>query len=187
MDDFLVISVIRIIGGSVKGRRLKGPGKQNFRPTTGRVKEFIFSYLGEEIQDAVVLDLFAGTGSLGIEALSRGAYQVFFVEKNYTRIQIIHENLKRCGFINQAKVIHGDVFLIFNKWQGNSFPYILADPPFKKNLREKIVNTVEKAHILASGGRLIIEHEFHDNDQASHGIELIKQRRFGHCVVSVYG
>jgi 16S rRNA (guanine(966)-N(2))-methyltransferase RsmD len=176
------------MGGSARGRKLKGPAGLNFRPTTGRVKEFIFSYLGRDVETARILDLFSGTGSLGIEAISRGANESIFVEQSLQCIKILSRNLEICNFKEKSKIIKGDVFSQLRKMgrSGEMFDYIMADPPFKKFLKTCIVKTVEKNQLLGSNGLLIIEHEFHDNDLSDSILELIKQRRFGNCVISIY-
>jgi len=181
--------VIRIVSGAARGRKLFGPPGLRFRPTTGRVKEFIFSYLGEVVKGARILDIFSGTGSLGIEALSRDAGEVVFVEKSFQSLKILEKNLKLCGFLDRAVIFRGDVFRGLKKMgkRGERFDFILADPPFKGALREKIVKTVEESRVLKPGGMLIVEHEVHDSDSEMHGMGLLKQRRFGSCVISVYG
>lgn len=179
--------MIRVTGGKVRGRKLYGPKERSFRPTTGVVREFLFSILIHQIGDATILDLFSGTGSLGIEALSRGAKAVTFIERSRKNIQLIKSNLKRCGFLDCTKTIQGDVFgqlkiLANDKY---CFDFIIADPPFQKNLRAKIVREVWKAEILKREGLLIVEHESHDNDD-DHQYCLIRQKKFGQSVVSIY-
>ncbi|RKY52346.1 MAG: 16S rRNA (guanine(966)-N(2))-methyltransferase RsmD [Candidatus Neomarinimicrobiota bacterium] len=185
----MVKNVIRVVSGIARGRKLFGPSGLRFRPTTGRVKEFMFSYLGEIVKGARILDLFSGTGSLGIEALSRGAEEVVFVEKSSKSLEILKRNLTLCGFVDRAVVLHGDVFHVLRRMgeKGERFDFILADPPFRGTLRDKIVKIVAESRILKPEGLLLIEHEVHDSDSETHGMELLKQRRFGSCVVSVYG
>lgn len=179
---------IRILGGSARGRRLLGPVGYRFRPTTGRVKEFIFSYLGSKVVGAKILDIFSGTGSLGLEALSRGADEVVFIERSAPNVKILKKNIEICEFSEQATIIKGNVFVLLNKLGKDSkkFDLVLADPPFKGFYREQIIETVNENHLLKDEGLLLIEHERHDPDDGRHGKEIVKQRRFGHCVVSVY-
>jgi len=181
--------MLRILGGESKGRKLKGPGKLNFRPATGRVKEFIFAILGPHIEHAVVLDLFSGSGSIGIEALSRGADRVIMVEQSANHIRIIKHNLEICRYGDRAEIIKGDVFrtLKFYGTQKDHFDIIFADPPFNKMLRSEIVEHVERNRLLASEGRLIIEHQADDREGSIDHYQLIRQKRFGHCMVSIYG
>jgi 16S rRNA (guanine(966)-N(2))-methyltransferase RsmD len=182
----LVDTVIRVTGGSAKGRKLKGPGAKDFRPATGRVKEFIFSYLGEEIVDARCLDLFSGSGAIGIEAISRGAFSVHFIERAHSRITLIQENLERCGFLEKAEIYRGDVFSVLRDLDPESYQIIFADPPFKMSLRHRIVEEVGTQRVLDSGGLLILEHEQHDPDPGEHSMRCIHHRRFGSCAISVY-
>lgn len=180
---------MRVTGGSAKGRKLKGPVGRGFRPTTGRVKEFIFSCIGDGVVGSKILDLFAGTGSLGIDAVSRGADCVVFVERSPRSLKILRENTETCGFRKQVCIVSKDVFSFLRKAgrRGETFDFVLADPPFKEELRERIVRAVDENRLLVPEGLLIVEHEFHDPDSDAHGLKLLRQRRFGHCVVSIYG
>ncbi len=180
--------MIRIIGGQAKGRKLYGPSGHKFRPTTGIVKEFIFSYLQYKIENAVVLDLFAGSGALGIEALSRGAFRANFIDRSQYSINIIKKNIQLCNFSRKGLIIKGNVFtqLIRLGEKRYDFDIIFADPPFKHNLREKIVNYIDRYKLLKDNGLLILKHGKKDNDKDSHTIKMIKQRTFGINVISIY-
>ena len=180
--------MIRIQGGSARGRRLRGPSGYRFRPTTGRVKEFIFNTIGNEVKDARILDLFSGTGALGIEALSRGADKIVFIERSAENLVLLKKNLKLCEFSKNARVFKGDVFAILGniRQKCGVFDFILADPPFKALYRARIIKGVQSHHLLKSDGLLIIEHDFRDTDSGKHRMTLLKQRRFGHCVISIY-
>ena len=180
--------MIRITGGTAKGRKLKGPKGYEFRPTTGVVKEFIFSIISQEVKGAVFLDLFSGAGSFGIDAISRGAEKVVFVEKSFASLKILRHNLELCSFLGKAEIIRGDVFKII-KLQGSSdikYEFIFADPPFKGMFREKIVKAVDSTDILKHDGLLIIEHERHDRDPMEHSMILQRQKQFGASVISIY-
>ena len=182
--------MLRILGGLKRGKRLRGPTGLEFRPATGRVKSFIFSYFYHDIQGSSVLDLFSGTGSLGIEALSRGASTCVFIEHNLNVLKLLKENISSCRFHDQANIIQGDVFQVLKRhhfFNKKPFDFIVADPPFKDSLRESIVTAVEENHILKQNGVLILEHEIHDEDKSKNGLILLKQKRFGHCVLSIYG
>ena len=180
--------MIRVIAGEAKGRKLIGPEGTAFRPTTGRVKEFIFSYIGPDIHGAHVLDLFSGSGSLGIEALSRGAATVTFVEKDSAQTRMIRENVRLCRFEERARVIGGDVFTKMADLSKaeSRFDFILADPPFKENFHTKIVAAAERYPLLDVQGELLIEHEIHDKAEAGTGLQQHRERAFGHCVISIY-
>lgn len=181
--------MFRILGGVRRGKKLSGPSGFEFRPTTGRVKSFIFSFFDQEIPEASVLDLFSGTGSFGLEAISRGASDCIFVESNSSAIRLLKKNVDACGFFELVKIIDGDVFSVLKRLelQKKSFDFILADPPFKESLREKIACTVDRHHVLKPHGILIIEHQFDDRDSLQHNLKLLRQKRFGHCIISIYG
>ena len=149
----------------------------------------MFSYLGPDIEDAQVLDLFSGSGSLGLEALSRGASGVTFVEGEKAQVRIIEQNVATCGFQNKTRVILGDVFrTIRNLYEsGYQYDFILADPPFRAAFHAKILETVSRYPVLTRQGELLIEHEQHDQAVPTDELERIRVRRFGHCQISIYG
>ena len=135
-----------------------------------------------------MLDLFAGSGALGIEALSRGAKEILFIERSHQNLDLLRSNLKLCELSEQATWICGDVFreIKILGHQTRKFDLILADPPFQQNYRTQIVNAVKTNGLLKPDGLLIIEHLFNDPDSNQHPLSLIKQRQFGHCMISIY-
>jgi 16S rRNA (guanine966-N2)-methyltransferase len=177
--------VFRVLGGSIRGKKLLGPRGLEFRPTMAQVKQFIFTILADRIENARILDLFSGTGSLGIEALSRGAGGITCVDATDAAIRILSRNLKLCGFEAVSRVEKMDVFRFLGRKQ-EPFDLIFADPPFKNDLRQRIVMGVDQSGLLKPEGLLILEHEIHDSDQGEHRLSLLRQKRFGHCMVSVY-
>jgi len=145
---------IRICGGTYKSRRLSCPLK-GVRPTTDKVKEAIFSTLSADIPGAYVLDLFSGSGSLGIEALSRGARQVTFVDKSAVSISCIEKNLSLLGARMDATLINSDASTFVQHCSG-TFDLIFMDPPYNKGLASKSAPHVY--NLLKIGGILTIEH-----------------------------
>ena len=130
---------MRILAGSKKGAKLKGPKTKDIRPTTSIVKEYIFGFLGEFIRDKRVLDLFSGTGSLGIEAISRGAASVSFVDISKHSINILRDNLKKTGFESRAKIFKTDIFTFISKsykdstlFDSGSQSNLISEDLFKK-------------------------------------------------------
>jgi 16S rRNA (guanine966-N2)-methyltransferase len=177
--------VFRVLGGSIRGKKLEGPRGLEFRPTMAQVKQFIYTLLGDRVEDARILDLFSGTGSLGIEALSRGAGFLTFVDSADAAARILSRNLKTCGFEAASKIERSDVFRYLER-SGETFDLVLADPPFKNDYRAQIVRGVDQSRLLKPGGWLILEHEFHDPDAEGYAMSLLRQKRFGHCMVSIY-
>ncbi len=151
---------MRIIAGSHKGRRLFAPTGQYVRPTTDRVKQYIFDVLGPEILDANVLDLFSGSGSLGFEALSRGARHVTFVELNKSTIKIIQRNAKLLQLSDRMTIKPSDaaVFLLKAAKNGVTYDLIFADPPYEYDGYDEIVNTILSNRILNRNGSFVLEH-----------------------------
>jgi 16S rRNA (guanine966-N2)-methyltransferase len=181
--------VFRILGGTKRGKKLKGPSGLELRPTTGRVKSFIFSFFQNDMDGARVLDLFSGTGSFGLEAVSRGSKECVCVEHDRDAVKILEANADACGFSDRIRIVAGDVFQAIEMFsrQKTVFDFVLADPPFKESLREKIVCGVDRYGILVENGYLIVEHDCRDVDTMKHGMKLLKQKRFGHCMISIYG
>jgi 16S rRNA (guanine966-N2)-methyltransferase len=178
--------VFRVLGGSIRGKKIEGPRGLEFRPTMAQVKQFIFTILSERVENARILDLFSGTGSLGIEAISRGAGSITFVDSSDDAVRILSRNLKTCGFETFSRVEKRDVFRFLERNE-EPFDLIFADPPFKNDLRQKIVEGVDQSTSLKPEGLLILEHEIHDQDTGTHRLKLLRQKRFGHCMVSIYG
>lgn len=178
---------MRIIGGISKGRRLSSPKGSSIRPTLDRVKETIFNILGKEVEGKVVLDLFAGTGNLGMEALSRGALKTVFVEKAKEALRIIQKNLLQSGFALRSEVISKDVrrAIPLLERRGDAFDLIFMDPPYEKGWVQKILNQLRDHPIYHRGTILVIEHSRREPIPADlSGWEIIRQRMIGDTVLS---
>lgn len=178
---------MRIIGGISKGRRLSSPKGSSIRPTSDRVKETIFNILGKEIEGMRVLDLFAGTGNLGIEALSRGALKSTFVEKAKDALRIIQKNLLQCGFTVRSEVIPKDVnrAISFLASRGESFDLILMDPPYERGWVKKILKKLQEHPIYHRDTILVIEHGRREPlPKDLSGWEIVRQRMIGDTVLS---
>ena len=147
---------MRVIAGKAKGISLKTPDGMLTRPTTDRVKEAMFSIIQFEIPGAAVLDLFGGTGQLGIEALSRGAQRAVFVDAREDSCKLIRENLRRAHFEWQGRVIRSD-YLDYLKRCANQFQIILLDPPYSEVFLENALKQITEIDILQSGGIIVAE------------------------------
>jgi len=155
---------MRIIGGRYKGKRLKSLPKREdtklLRPTTDRVKESVFSILNNYLEGVKFLDLFAGTGNVGIEALSRGAGKVIFVENDKRFCNLIKENLKKLGVEKERYEIICDDYVNALKRlakRGEKFDFIYADPPYEKGFYTRIVHMVKNLELLDEDGLLMLE------------------------------
>ena len=146
---------MRVVAGKYRGKKLKEFDINSTRPTMDRVKESIFNLIQFDVADAIVLDLFSGTGALGIEAISRGAKLVYFVDSNKEAIKLINSNLK--GIEGNFKVCYQD-YLSFLKLNKNlKFDIVLLDPPFKENLGETAIKFIIENNMLNENGIIIFE------------------------------
>ena len=144
---------MRVITGTARGRRLKTPENYDIRPTTDNVKESVFNIIQFDIEGRRVLDLFAGTGQLGIECLSRGAAEAVFIDENTAAVKIVKENLKTCGFT--AAVLQQDA-LGYLRHCGK-FDLVFVDPPYDSGLYESVLETINSVDILSDGGIILCE------------------------------
>ena len=147
---------MRVITGKARGVNLQTPEGMTTRPTTDRVKEALFSIIHFDIPGARVLDLFGGTGQLGIEALSRGAASAVFVDSGEKACALIRENLKRCKMENDGKVIRSD-YLQYLERCHERFDIILLDPPYAEVFLENSLKKITEIDILESGGIIVAE------------------------------
>lgn len=153
-----MIGLIRIIGGKWRGRKLPVLDSNGLRPTTDRVKETLFNWLMPVIQDANCLDCFSGSGSLGFESISRGAYKSTLVEKNVT---IAKQLKKNCQLLNaqNIEIINHDLISWLNKPASQQFDLVFIDPPFHQNLTEATISLLENNGWLKNGSYIYIETE----------------------------
>ena len=149
---------MRVISGSAKGRRLKPVPGETTRPITDRVKESLFNIIGPDIQDATFLDLFAGTGSVGIEALSRGSKAALFIDLERSAIKTVNENLKITRLTDKAEVLRGDALGILKGRANKKFDYIYIAPPQYKGLWSKAIQQVDNnLDWLSEDGWVIVQ------------------------------
>lgn len=144
---------MRVITGSARGRKLKSPENRDIRPTTDNVKESLFNILQFDIEGRRVLDLFAGTGQLGIECLSRGAAEATFVDRDKEAVRIVRDNLKSCGLT--AQVWQEDALQFLER--GQRYDLIFVDPPYDSGLYEPVLEKINLVDILSDGGIIICE------------------------------
>ena len=174
---------MRIITGSARGCRLKTPkGAEVTRPTADRVKESLFNLLGSMVPGRAVVDIFAGTGNLGIEALSRGAQSAVFVDK--ATAKLIGENLQLTRLAEKAVVRSSDVFAELSRQGAGKaeFSLIFCDPPYHKGLWQQALAQIDKSDgLMAENGILVVEHGADENDVPQlDQLKLVHNRRYGH-------
>ena len=177
---------MRVISGSARGVALKTPDGSKTRPTADRVKEAMFSIIQFDIPGARVLDLFGGTGQLGIEALSRGAKFSVFVDQGAQACALIRENLKRTRFENSAKVIQSDYDLYLRK-NSDKFDIILLDPPYAEVFLENSLKIISEIDILQSGGIIVAERPLGKEIPCEFsGLVRSKDYKYGNTLLTIF-
>ena len=176
---------VRVTGGSFRGRRLDTLPGLGMRPTSDKVKEALFAILGPRLAGARVVDVFAGTGALGIEALSRGAERVVFVERDAASLALLRRNLQALGDPRGALVVPGDGLRPETWNSGGAVDLILADPPYRKGWPEQLLEALSAGGALAAGGLLVIEHET-GVEPIRPEWEALQRRRYGDTTLSFF-
>lgn len=177
---------MRVISGTARGTILKTPEGMLTRPTTDKVKEALFSILQFDLPGAKVLDLFAGTGQLGIEALSRGAACAVFVDHRQEACALVRENLRRTKLENQAQVIRGD-YLGFLENCRNRFDIVILDPPYAEVFLENALKKLIQIDILQTGGIIVAEHPLEkDFPYEFEGYTRSRDYKYGKILLTLY-
>ncbi|MFQ5601818.1 MAG: 16S rRNA (guanine(966)-N(2))-methyltransferase RsmD [bacterium] len=180
---------MRIISGSKKGLKLASVKNSPIRPTTDRFREVIFNVIDNRFRNKPVLDIFAGSGSLGIEALSRGAARAIFIENNSRALSIIKKNLTLSNFEERAEIVKVSAIRALKKLTSSNekFYLIFADPPYAETILQQTIHIVDKNELLAEEGWLIVEHASKLNLNTQIGSFILKVRkRQGESEVSFY-
>lgn len=179
---------LRVIAGTARGRRLKTVPGNTTRPITDRVKESLFNILGPDIQGTEFLDLFAGTGAVGIEALSRGADFVRFIDRHRLPIKIVRENLAATGFTDKAQVLHMDAFAALKDQYDRKFDYIyIAPPQYKGMWKQALVLLDERSDWLVEDGWVITQiHPSELEPTSLKNLAEFDQRKYGSTVLIFY-
>ncbi len=151
---------MRVIAGKFKGRRLKGPTGLDIRPTADRLKESLFNILGASIEGGIVLDVFGGTGAIGIEALSRGALQAVFIENTRSSNKLIRQNLEICGIKAGYRIIEQDVFTAMRALAREGFKgnIVFFDPPYGWKPYNDLLDLTFNRKLVSDSARVIVEH-----------------------------
>ena len=177
------MSRLRIAGGEARGRRLKAP--KNIRPTQGMVKQAIFNMVGPRIEGADVLDLFAGSGALGIEALSRAAASVTFVDQQPRGLAILRQNLDALGFKARARVVRSDVvrWLEASPDAVRAANFVFLDPPYEDVVLDRALQVLDRE---VTGATVLAEHSRRQTLPALSRLRVDRQRRHGDTIITVF-
>lgn len=183
--------MLRIIAGKARGRRIRAPSGRGTRPMRDFVREAVFDVIGERVAGARVLDLFAGSGSLGLEALSRGAEEAVFVERSRRAVETIRANLEALGMEKEGRVARADVLAFLHREEHPERPFdlIFIDPPYKINLeyREELLKRLVEGGFLASSALLVVQAPLRrQTPSIPKEIVLLRRRKYGEAAVDVY-
>ncbi|MGA7922203.1 MAG: 16S rRNA (guanine(966)-N(2))-methyltransferase RsmD [Candidatus Acidiferrales bacterium] len=181
---------MRVIAGKYRSRVLKGPGKLALRPTSDSLRETLFNVLGPSVEDSLFIDLFAGTGAVGIEAISRGSRDAFFVESNSKAVQLIRENLAALDIFRGAEVIEADAKHGLEKVAARRLiaDFIFLDPPYDETDQyTEALEFLDSSHLIAPQGIVIVEHYCKVELLARLGrLECTRQIEQGDAILSFY-
>jgi len=186
---YIGVYPVRIIAGERKGLPLKSVPGESTRPTTDKVKEAIFNMIGPYFDGGLGLDLYAGSGSLGIEALSRGLSKVIFVDRDLKAVQTIKFNLKRSQYASSAEVYRNDAKAALRalKKRNLKFSYIFLDPPYNRNSIKNEIESIYHYQLLETDGKVIAEHS--SKQELPETIEKLEKQKFeiyGNTAISIY-
>lgn len=174
---------VRIISGKFGGRKIQAPDNSRTHPMSERIRNALFNSIGTEIQDAAVLDVFAGTGAIGLEALSRGARQVTFIEKDRIAQKVLMENIQSLGVNNTTEVIRASLAGWLSTYQGEGFDIIFADPPY----HDTQFSTVSRLFsLLKPGGLMVLSHPGRGEEPTGTGVIVVDHRSYGNAFLTFY-
>ncbi len=189
IDNKRELNYMRVVAGEYGGRRLKAVPGMKTRPTTDKVKEAMFNIIGPYLEGGQVLDLFAGSGGLSIEAVSRGADHATLVDRQYQAIKTIHENLSVTKEEDKFTVLKGDAYKMLNKLakQEQGFDYVFLDPPYKKQQILELMEQLKKLGLLNTDALIICEtDQVADLPEELADFELIKKADYGITELTFY-
>ncbi len=182
---------MRVVAGTHKGRRLKEPDGDNLRPTSTLVREALFSILSHRVRGANILDLYAGTGALSLESLSRGASHAVCVENHAGSLRILRENIARCGYDTQCRVIARCVEMFLasapSEKEPSVFDIVFADPPYQTVDPARLLERLDRSGKLSTRGVVIVEHFF--KREAPHTVGSLtqtRQSRYGDTLLTFF-
>lgn len=177
--------MLRVIAGTYKSRKIKDVKSNQTRPTTDKNKETIFNSIGQFFNGGYALDLYAGSGSLGIEALSRGMDTCDFVDKQYTAIKIIKENIKTLDIEKDAHIHKMDALTFLNK-VNNLYDLILIDPPYKLKPYDSILKLIHDRHLIQEHGIIVMESDHETIIEGYKDLLKVKEKKLGQSKISIF-
>ncbi len=179
---------MRVISGFLKGRKIEGYDIEGTRPTQDRVKESMMASIQTKIKDAIVLDLFAGSGSLGIETISNGAKLCYFVDNNKEVTSVLKKTVTNLNIQDKVNIINADWKKMLNTFGENKqkFDIIFVDPPYDYDVYEKIITKINELDLLNKNGVLVLEYSNKKFQPQYDNLTLIKEKKYGFKCVNIY-
>ena len=178
---------MRVVSGNLRGMKLNTIEGETTRPTRDIVKEALFSIIQSYVQDAVFLDLFAGSGAIGIEALSRGAKNAIFVDLNPKCVAVIRENVQKGKLSDISRIYNTDYKMALKKLKGETINIIYIDPPYHKDMGVDAIERISEYDLLADNGLIVIETDTNDEVTDCIGkFEKFNYKRYGRNILSLY-
>lgn len=180
---------MRIISGQLRGRRLRAPEGQATRPTSDRVREALFNIIAARVPGARFLDVCAGSGAVGLEAISRGAEAAVFVEQSRRALEQLEDNVERCGVGDQARIVHRDALSALKSFEagGERFDLVYVDPPYDAGLYRPVLRLLGMSDVVAPDGLVIVELRTRDRlpDDAGE-LRHYRDERYGDTTLAFY-
>ena len=175
---------MRIITGKKRGLKLNLPKDKDIRPTLDRVKESIFNIISPIKENSIIIDLFAGTGNIGLEFISRGSEKVYFVDKSKDSIEILKSNIEKCNFENNSEVTQSDYEIFLKKINDEKLTadYVYIDPPYGEININNILKNILNSNIINTNTLLIYEDDT-DNNIEDNNFEIVDERKYGNIYV----
>ena len=179
---------MKVISGTLKGRNILGYNIDGTRPTMDRVKESVFGTIQSYIPNSIVLDLFAGSGNLGIEAISNGASKCYFVDNNIEAIKVIKKNIDIFNIKDKSTILHNDYNKALDYFYNSNikFDIIFVDPPYKYEIIEKVIDKVIEYNLLNEDGIIVLEFEKDKLKENYENLSLIKNKKYGEKYIYIY-
>lgn len=179
---------MRVISGTLKGRNILGHNIDGTRPTMDRVKESVFGTIQSYVSNSIVLDLFAGSGNLGIEAISNGAKYCYFVDNNIEAIKVIRKNINTFNIEDKSTILHNDYNKSLDYFHNSNikFDIIFVDPPYKYEIIDKVINKVLDYDLLNENGIIVLEFQNDKLNDRYKDLKLIKNKKYGEKYIYIY-
>ncbi|MGO1581331.1 MAG: 16S rRNA (guanine(966)-N(2))-methyltransferase RsmD [Peptoniphilaceae bacterium] len=178
---------MRVISGKNRGLKLFSPKDLETRPTEDRVKENVFNLIGPNFYGSKVIDLFSGSGAIGIEFISRGSELVYFIENNKQAIEIINKNIAKAKVEKNAKILKDDAVKVIKNFNNEVFDFIYIDPPYKNSeIYIDSIKEILKANLLNDESLVIIEEDYSLKQDYSQYLNLVKEKKYGTSSISIW-